>query len=110
MQGADAYNEALSRMVKLEEFVSQSHALSPIRNWRNEALATMGSKPCQICGQPAQANRAALQLRQSDRPDPSSKDAVVGEGRPTIFLRIAAYNLSRLRYLAALRPHVPSRK
>lgn len=44
MRGADAYNEALSSTVKLEEFVPQTHPLRPIRKWLNEALAQMDAK------------------------------------------------------------------
>ncbi len=44
MRGADAYNEALFSTVKLEEFVSQTHPLRPIRKWLNEALDKMDAK------------------------------------------------------------------
>ncbi len=44
MRGADAYNEALFSMEKLEEFVPQPHWLRPIRKWFDESLATMDAK------------------------------------------------------------------
>lgn len=35
MRGADAYNEALSSMVRPEDLISSSHRLRPIRKWIN---------------------------------------------------------------------------
>lgn len=44
MRGADGYSEQLFTMVRLEEFVPQSHPLRPIRAWTNEALASMDGR------------------------------------------------------------------
>ena len=44
MRGADAYNEALFSIVKLEDFVPANHPLRPIRKWVNDALAKMDAQ------------------------------------------------------------------
>jgi hypothetical protein len=44
MRGADGYNETLFSTVRLEDFVSATHPLRPIRKWIIEALAKMNEK------------------------------------------------------------------
>jgi hypothetical protein len=93
MRGADGYSENLLTTVGMEDFVPSSHPLRLIRVWVNEALTQM------------------------DGPFSAMYEADVCGGRPTqhgagevdavdqvLTLTMAAYNLTRLRSLAMLRP------
>ena len=51
-------------------------------------------------------HRAMLCLGKDDWPNPPSDGAWAGEGGPVIDFDHAAYNLTRLRSLVALRPQV----
>ena len=56
--------------------------------------------------QPGQANRAVLRLGQDDRPDPQVMVQGLEKVDQLLTLTMAAYNLTRLRSLAALRPQL----
>ena len=56
MRGADSYNAALFSTVKLDEFVSQTVPLCPIRKWMNEA-DVKGGRPSMA---PEKLTRAML--------------------------------------------------
>jgi hypothetical protein len=122
MRGADSYNESLFTTVRLESFVPTSHPLRPIRTWLNDTLANMDAKfsamyEADIKGgrpsiAPEKLMRAMLlQVLYSVR---SERQLVVQINTtccsagswawPSKTLTMAAYNLTRLRTLAQLRP------
>jgi transposase len=60
MRGADSYSESLFTTVKLEDIVSASQQLRPIRSWVNDALAKMDAKFSAMYEAHAKAGRPSI--------------------------------------------------